>query len=187
MGNNPSMGKEMTPERAIALLLKYATADEAITIILAHSRRVAEIALRYARRIPGIDLNFIECAALLHDIGRFQCPPGSLQSIQHGMIGAEILRQEGMEERYALICERHIGAGITVEDIQQQRLDLPLRNFSPRTREEKIIAHADNIGKAERELTVSEAVARFTKELGPEYGQRIAQLAKEVEALVPHG
>ena len=34
---------------------------------------------------------------------------------------------------------------------------------------------------------VSEAVARFTKELGPEYGQRIAQLAKEVEALVPHG
>ena len=173
----------MDPSQAIALLRKHATSDDAFTIVLRHSKKVAEIALRYGKQIPGIDLNFLECAALLHDIGRFRCPPGSPQSIRHGIVGAEILRKEGVEERYAHICERHIGAGITAEDIREQKLDLPPQDFLPITKEEKIIAHADNIGKHDREWTLQEAVDRFTRELGPKYGKRIKQLAEEVEAM----
>lgn len=170
----------MDAPRAISLLHKHASSPQALAIILKHSKRVAEIALRYAKRIPGMDLNFIECASLLHDIGRFQCPPKSKDSIRHGIVGAEILRKEGVEERYALVCECHLGAGISKQDIIAQKLDLPLQDFMPMTKEEKIIAHADNIGKAEREWTVQEAVERFTRELGQEYGARVQALADEV-------
>src|SRR3989344_1720779 len=127
----------MTPPEAIALLKKYASDPASLDIELRHSKRVAEIALRYAKRIPRLDLNFIECASLLHDIGRFQCPPNSPQSIRHGIVGAEILRKEGIEERYALVCEHHTGAGILAQDIKEQKLDLPLRDFIPTTKEEK--------------------------------------------------
>src|SRR3989344_2169514 len=153
----------MTPERAIALLRKYASDPQSFDIVLRHSKRTAEIALRYAKHIPDIDLNFIECASLLHDIGRFECPPNSPRSIQHGIVGATILRKEGVEERYALVCEHHTGAGISKEDIKEQKLNLPMRDFLPTTKEEKIIAFADKLGKADHEWTLQEVLKRYAQ------------------------
>ncbi len=99
------------------------------------------------------------------------------------MVGAAILRKEGVEERYALVCEHHTGAGILAQDIEEQKLDLPVRDFLPTTREEKIIAFADKLGKADREWTLQEVKARYAKELGQKYADRIQQLADEVEQL----
>jgi uncharacterized protein len=90
----------------------------------------------------------VEEAALLHDIGvcRIQAPKLGLEAglpyIMHGIIGREILEQEGFP-RHALVCERHIGVGLTVEDIISQQLPLPQRDMTPRSTSEQIVCFAD--------------------------------------------
>ena len=129
----------------------YAGHDQARSILLAHSRLVARLALRVAERVgqsEPVDKDFIEQAALLHDIGmlftnspRLGCH-GNRPYIAHGVIGAEILRKEGLP-RHASVCERHIGVGLSIADIKAQELPVPLRDMRPQTLEERIVAYAD--------------------------------------------
>ena len=46
-------------------------------------------------------------------------------------------------EKYARICERHTGAGLTANEIIAQKLPLPPRDFLPETLEEKLVCLAD--------------------------------------------
>ena len=58
------------------IIAKYYPADsEVYTILVTHSRSVADKALAIARMHPemNLDLTFIEEAAMLHDIGIFLC------------------------------------------------------------------------------------------------------------------
>lgn len=132
------------------LLKKYFDAD-ALHIIATHSRLVADKALRIAQNLPNshlLDLDFIEEAAMLHDIGvsRTDAPSlgchGTAPYICHGVLGRTILEQEGFPG-HALVCERHIGVGLTIEDITEQNLPLPKRDMLPISTEERIIACAD--------------------------------------------
>lgn len=134
-----------------ALLEKYFQGnDQALEIVYRHSRKVADKALAIARGtgMDAADLCFVEEAALLHDIGvvRIHAPKlncfGTLPYICHGVIGREILEAEGLP-RHALVCERHIGVGLTARDIVSQGLRLPEREMSPVTRCERIVALAD--------------------------------------------
>ena len=127
----------------------YGKASRLRTILTVHSRLVADKALACAR-VRGVDadLAFVEEAALLHDIGIFMCDApdicctGALPYICPGNEGRRILEAEGLP-RHALVCERHTGAGLTVDDIVSQRLPLPLRDMTPRTVEERLICYAD--------------------------------------------
>jgi uncharacterized protein len=164
---------------AVALLEKYFTTPAAREIIIIHSRLVAAKALQIARCLdnPLLDLQFVEEAALLHDIGvcRTSVPDigcrGSEPYIRHGVIGREILEAEGMP-RHALVCERHIGVGLTVGDIRAQRLPLPERDMAPQSLEERIVCFADLFyskkpGGAAAEKspdTVKKSLARFSEE-----------------------
>ena len=60
----------------------------------------------------------------------------------HSLLGAEILRNEGLES-HALVCERHTGAGISAKEIEEQNLPLPRTDVIPISVEEKIVAYAD--------------------------------------------
>lgn len=129
----------------------YSGSDRAKKILLAHSQSVADLACRVTERIghsEPVDHHFVAQAALLHDIGiLFTDAPslgcyGEQPYIAHGVIGARILRDEGLP-RHALVCERHIGVGLSIEDIRSQNLTLPLRDMQPETIEEKIVAYAD--------------------------------------------
>ena len=136
--------------KASSLLQKYFASPDALALISVHSKLVVVKALRVADSLgrADIDRKFIEEAALLHDIGvcrtaspRLGCH-GSEPYIRHGIIGREILEAEGFP-RHALVCERHIGVGLTVEDIRTQCLPLPELDMSPLTLEERIISFAD--------------------------------------------
>ncbi len=128
----------------------YPPASDAYRILYTHSRSVADKALRIARVNPRLDLDlqFIEEAALLHDIGIWQCYAPSIDChgeadyICHGTLGAELLRKEGLE-KHALVCERHTGSGITIQEIKERKLPLPLREMLPVSMEEKLICFAD--------------------------------------------
>jgi uncharacterized protein len=134
-----------------ALLYKYFGENEqGLHIVLEHSRLVATKAVTVAQSLslPAEELSFIEEAALLHDIGvcRVSAPDigchGELPYICHGVIGADILNCEGLP-RHALVCERHIGVGLTIDDIRHQGLPLSERPMVPVSRAERIVAFAD--------------------------------------------
>jgi uncharacterized protein len=118
--------------------------------LLKHSEMVARKALEVARRLKRLnpDLRFIEEASMLHDIGIFltNAPQlgchGKEPYILHGVLGRDILESKGLP-RHALVCERHVGAGITEADIRTNRLPLPARDMVPVSLEERIICYAD--------------------------------------------
>lgn len=103
-----------------------------------------------ANRMRGttVDTDFVREAALLHDIGilftavpRLGCE-GKLHYLCHGIKGRELLEAEGLL-RHALVCERHIGVGLSAEEIVRQKLPLPVRDMLPLSVEERIVAYAD--------------------------------------------
>ena len=110
---------EISEKKAVKLLRKYAPDEKTFRIVLAHSKKGQEIALKIAKNIPEADNEFIKIAMLLHDIGRFKYPPRTKDSIRHGIEGAKILRKENFF-KYARVAERHLGVGITKEDIKKQ-------------------------------------------------------------------
>lgn len=173
---------EISEKKAVELLRKYAPDEKTFRIVLAHSKKGQEIALKIAKNIPEADNEFIKIAMLLHDIGRFKCPPRTKNSIRHGIEGAKILRKENFF-KYARVAERHLGVGITKEDIKKQKLDLPLKDYIPESIEEKIIAHADNLLFGDKEGTIQQVIERYTKEISKEYGERIKKFHNELEKL----
>ncbi len=133
------------------ILKKYYNPEsKAFYIIIQHSSMVAEKALEIARGVKHLypDSSFIHEAAMLHDIGMFltRAPRigcyGNCPYICHGYLGREILEKEGLPE-HALVCERHVGVGITVSDVEEKSLPLPKRDMIPVTIEEQIICFAD--------------------------------------------
>ncbi len=119
-------------------------------IYIRHCRQVAEKALAIAdAKHLDIDRDTIETAAMLHDIGicKTDAPGidchGTEPYITHGILGAAILRENGFPEEIARVAERHTGAGISVEDIDELNLPLPRRDYMPETLLERLICYAD--------------------------------------------
>lgn len=161
-----------------AIFRKYYDPDAPLTrLVWRHSLCVAERCRRIADACAhlSIDKPFLYEAAMLHDIGVFRTHApsilccGDAPYLCHGLIGAELLRAEGLE-RHALVCERHIGVGLTVDDIEKQNLPLPRRDMLPLTLEEKLVCYADNFfSKSRPEVEksfeqVRAGVARFGEE-----------------------
>lgn len=175
------------------ILYRYYQPGEPITTLLwKHSEQVAALAVEIARNNPNlpIDIDFLHEAAMLHDIGVFRTHSpsihchGSAHYIQHGILGAELLRAEGMEA-HARVCERHIGVGLTIDDIVSQNLPLPHRDMQPETLEEKLVCYADNFfSKSQPDVQrtfaqVRNSIARFGND-NIERFDALAQLFGEV-------
>jgi uncharacterized protein len=165
---------------AVELVGRYYAADsKSGRILLEHGRLVAGKALAAAARVAHLcpDLDFIQSAAILHDIGIFLTDSPGLDChgtepyIRHGILGRDILDALG-HPRHGLVCERHVGVGISAEDIRRFNLPLPERDMRPVSLEEEIICYADkffskNGGGPALEKSVAEIVenlARYGKD-----------------------
>ncbi|MDR1980508.1 MAG: HDIG domain-containing protein [Tannerellaceae bacterium] len=158
----------------IDIILKYYAAEsEAYRILTSHSRSVADKALAIARMHPEMHLDhtFIEEGAMLHDIGIFMCHApeigcfGQAEYICHGYLGAGLMQRENLP-RHALVCERHTGTGIPLEEIERRNLPLPRRDMIPVTMEEQVICFADKFfskTKLEREKPVDKIKKSLSK------------------------
>jgi uncharacterized protein len=128
----------------------YPANDELRNIYMVHAACVAKLSLEFSRRHPELcmDNDFIEEAAMLHDLGIFLTDApgihcyGSAPYICHGFLGAELLRKEGFA-RHALVCERHTGTGLTKELIAEKGWPLPHIDMRPQSLEEQVICFAD--------------------------------------------
>lgn len=153
-------------------------------VLLRHSRAVAELALATAgalhRQGQTVDLAFVEEAALLHDIGILHTDApdlgcrGPLPYLAHGVKGREMLDDAGLP-RHGLVCERHIGIGLSAVEIVALQLPLPARDMLPISLEEQIITYADLFfsktpAEADRRRSpelVRSTLARFGQEKVP--------------------
>ena len=154
-------------------------------LLRTHSEMVARKALECVDwRGLDVDREFVREAALLHDIGivATDAPDilchGTEPYICHGVIGAGMLRGIGLP-RHALVCERHTGAGLTVEDIVAQNLPLPHRDFTPQSMEEKLICYADKFYSKSGDPTAEKPLERVMasmKKHGPETLRRFEAL-----------
>ena len=156
----------------------YPSENELRRILLLHSRQVADRCLLIAKKHPELrlDKEFLEEAAMLHDIGIFRCNAPSIQCfgtepyICHGYIGGQILRDEGLV-RHALVCERHTGTGLSREQIERQNLPLPLDcSYEPDVMEEQVVCYADKFyskSHIDHERSVVET-AQSLEKFGPE-------------------
>jgi uncharacterized protein len=157
----------------------YKIGTELYRVYLLHAKSVRDKALSIAKRIPELnpDINFISESAMLHDIGiKFTYSPkigcnGKHKYIEHGVLGRELLEKEGLF-KHGLVCERHVGIGLTIKDITDQNLPLPLRDMVPQTIEEEIVCFADKFfskkpslkGKERTIKEVREHIADYNKE-----------------------
>ena len=148
----------------VAVIKKYyATDSRAYHFLMHHSRMVTGKALRIAEKVKHLDpdLSFIQEAAMLHDIGIFLTDEpkigcyGEKTYLCHGYLGRDILEKEGFP-RHALVCERHVGVGISLRDIEERNLPLPKRDMLPLTIEEQIICFADKFFSTEAEFLLKE-------------------------------
>jgi uncharacterized protein len=128
----------------------YEPGSESYQILIKHGQQVANKAIEVAKRVPQFkpNLNFINEAAMLHDIGIFETNSpelgcsGKHPYVCHGYLGRKILEKKGLPP-HALVCERHVGIGITAEEIKLNQLPLPQRDMVPISIEEQIICFAD--------------------------------------------
>ena len=174
------------------IINKYYPEDtELKRLLLVHSRSVADKALRICDQHPELQLDheFVEAAAMLHDIGIMKCDApgihclGTRPYIQHGLAGAEMITTlrtlgtlrslESLRslEAIARVCQRHTGAGITRAEVIAQQLPLPLPDdgsepYMPETIEEKLICYADKFfskTKPDVEKSVEQAERSLAK------------------------
>lgn len=173
------------------IIRKYYEPDSlAFNLLIGHSTAVAQKASSIAERLAhlGPDLKFIEEAAMLHDIGIFgtDVPAigcyGDKPYVCHGYLGRELLEREGLPA-HALVCERHVGVGISIADIDRNQLPIPRRDMLPLTLEERIICFADKFFSKKKDAIGREKpleeVRRGIEKYGPEKFGRFEEMLKE--------
>lgn len=152
----------MNEKEAITLLIKAGCSHS----VIEHCKTVAgyakEIAIKISESAANcghpvdIDIDAVFIGGLLHDIGR-----SKTHGIRHAVEGAAIAVENGIDEKLVRIIERHIGAGIPLDEASD--LGLPEKDYIPVTFEEKIVAHADNLIFGDKIGTVEEMIINLKR------------------------
>jgi hypothetical protein len=149
----------------------YKPGSQLYETLVIHSEKVRDKALECInRRGLEVDKDFVASAAMVHDIGIFRCDApdiychGSLPYICHGVEGRKILEAEGLPQ-HALVCERHTGSGLTIDDIIRQKLPLPHRDMTPQTLEEKLICYADKFYSKSGDIRAEKSFDRVLRSM----------------------
>ncbi|MEA2054161.1 MAG: TIGR00295 family protein [Candidatus Thermoplasmatota archaeon] len=168
-------GKKVIERDYIKILRDEGCSQEVIN----HSFKVQKLAMKIAEKMRkrgiDIDMNTVFLGSLFHDIGRVKT-----HGIQHIAEGAKIAKRLGLPEKVVLAIERHGGAGIDKDDAI--KLGLPPSDYTPRTLEEEIIAHADNLtGNGYR--TIDDVVKKFEEKAGRKATEKVIKLHEKLSEL----
>ncbi len=175
------------PEDVLKIWNKYRLPEN----VRRHCMKVAEIALRIAKRLKAngveVDEDAVLKGALLHDLGRAI----THAPFEHFIISGELLRKEGFDEKIVKIAERHFSAGVDEEDAKRLGLRV-VKSYMPETLEEKIVCYADKVTRGEEEIPFEEFLRRLD-ELEREHPEtawftkktkeRILKIRRELEEL----
>ncbi len=180
--------------------MAYKIRDEDVAILrdagvaeddIAHCIKVAEKAIEIAERTGAdLDMELVARGALFHDLGK-----AKTREIEHGKVGAEIGKELGLPEEVIAIMEKHIRGGLSEKEAEE--LGLPVKDYSLKSLEEKIVIYADRLVDIITEGLVNlsserEAEERFEEILReyPKYGKnektmnRYFQYHREIQQLM---
>lgn len=175
-----------------ALHQKYAKSELLLNLVWTHSNIIAEItqSLLDSGNFDTSELprDLVTQACLLFDIGVYACggfeflpgqPPSDKPYIQHTIVGAWILKQEGYSGPIVQTAYVHTGVGISSQDIANYGLQLPLDEFMPRTMLQKLITYTSKFHskapKFKRQEDITGALQR--------YGQDKVQKFHELQSI----
>lgn len=167
----------ITQTEAIKLLEESGCAPN----VVEHCKVVSSFATEIAKKVQAagheVDPDLVRVGGLLHDFGRCHT-----HSVSHAVEGFKLAQSKGIDPEISEIIKRHIGAGISKDEAKE--LGLPEDDYFPRSLEEKIVAHADNLVKGTEITTLDEAIMLMRKKEVPEKViKRIKALAEEIEKL----
>jgi uncharacterized protein len=145
--------------------------------VICHCKAVRDVAMHIVDHTMDVDKKLVESGALLHDIGRSQT-----HGINHAIVGGRIATKLGLSEKIVHIIERHIGAGLPPSVAKS--LGLPFKDFMPKTIEEKIVCHADNLIDDCNRQDIEIEVERALLENHKEYAMQLVKLHKEISELI---
>ncbi|MCD0451677.1 HD domain-containing protein [Actinocorallia sp. API 0066] len=131
-----------------ALHERHAPTREAFDQVYGHSLIVCALAEQLVPRSPvPVDAALVRAGSLLHDIGVYRLyRDGTLdhrEYIRHGVLGHDLLREEGLPEELCRFCSCHTGMGVTRDDVTRQGLPIPVADYVPATPEEELVMFAD--------------------------------------------
>jgi uncharacterized protein len=140
-----------TDDEILGLHEKHAPTADALDLVHEHCLIVCGIAEQlYSRSAAGreVDIDLVRAGALLHDIGvyRLYDDAGNLDGrnyIRHGILGYELLQEEGIPEAVCRFASHHTGVGISRDDVLAQELPLPPADYLAETAEERLVMYAD--------------------------------------------
>lgn len=139
-----------TEDEIRALHERHAPDRDAFDLVWTHCRivwRIAEQLLESPSR-QGVDAALVRAGCLLHDIGVYRLfdATGTLDHanyVRHGLLGHELLREEGLPEALCRFCSCHTGVGLTRDDVVRQRLPIPPGDYVAVSEEERLVMYAD--------------------------------------------
>jgi uncharacterized protein (TIGR00295 family) len=97
------------------------------------------------------DLDLVNAGSWLHDVGRSRT-----HGAKHVSEGASIAKARGLPDPLVRIISTHIAAGFTPSEAKA--LGLPPGDYMPRSLEEMIVCHSDNLVGDDKIMTLAEAV-----------------------------
>ncbi len=147
--------------------------------VIEHCVKVAKLAVEMAKRIKengtNVDMEAVEAGALLHDIGRART-----HGIMHVVEGVKIAKKYSLPRKVIDIIEHHVGAGL--DEDEAEKLGLPRKDYTPKSIEEKIVAHADNLTSHDYR-TVDEVAEKWRRKIGEEAVKKLYSLHNELSKL----
>ncbi|HEU5160063.1 MAG TPA: HD domain-containing protein [Streptosporangiaceae bacterium] len=141
-----------TDKQIRALHEKHAPTGAVFDRVYSHCEIVCRIAEGLlARGAPGLadlDADLVRAGGLLHDIGVYRLfdTTGRLTRtpyIRHGVLGHELLAEEGLPPELCRFCSCHTGMGLTRDDIRRRRLPIPPGDYVAESGEERLVMYAD--------------------------------------------
>lgn len=172
---------ERLPSRrkALSLLLKAGCSRK----VVEHCKAVEAVAMQIAKacKKKGLNVNIrlVQIGALLHDIGR-----SKTHSVDHAVVGMEIAESLGLPDTVVSIIGRHVGGGITIDEAK--RLGWPVKDYLPRTLEEKIVAYADKLIEGLRKVPIEQTIEKLSWDLGETHPaiERVKKLHDELSSVI---
>jgi len=129
---------------------KYSTSEFNLELVWGHCQAVLAVAQQLmAKTKLNVDPEIVRAGCLLHDIGVYPLisTDGTVKQgvpyLTHGIVGQKILNDEGLPEVFQQICAHHTGVGLSREDVINQKLPLPVADYTAQTEEELLIMYCD--------------------------------------------
>lgn len=162
---------------------RHAPDEAAYDLIFTHCQIVWEIAQSIiTEKQLVVDIELVRAGCFLHDIGTYALyqdngfNEGSY--ITHGILGYELLQNEGYGEALCRIASHHTGVGLSKEDIQHQGLPLPHEDFLAESLEEKLVMYADKFHSKHPRFNSFEGYRDTLAQFGAEKVAYFAELAE---------